>query len=51
MQVVGEVGNLNEALSLIAAGRPDIILLKHDPESGFGLTFFQRSTRPVTGRA
>ncbi|HBG74621.1 MAG: hypothetical protein A2X25_11355 [Chloroflexi bacterium GWB2_49_20] len=40
MKVVGEVGNLNEALSLIAVSRPDIILLKHDPENGFGFDVF-----------
>jgi len=34
LKVVGQVGNLNEALSLIASTRPDIFLLEFDPESG-----------------
>jgi DNA-binding NarL/FixJ family response regulator len=40
MKVMGEGENLNEALSLIASSRPDIILLNHDPESGFGFDVF-----------
>jgi len=34
MKVVGQAGNLNEALSLVSSTRPDIILIEHDPESG-----------------
>ena len=40
LRVVGQAGNLNEALSLIALTRPEIILLEHDPENGLGFEVF-----------
>lgn len=40
LKVVGQVGNLNEALSLIASTKPDIILLEYDPESGLSFDVF-----------
>lgn len=40
LQVVGQAGNLNEALSLIAVSKPDIILLEHDPENCLGFEVF-----------
>ena len=40
-QVVGEAGDLQKALSLCQASNPDIILIEHDPESGFDLSVFR----------
>jgi DNA-binding NarL/FixJ family response regulator len=40
LKVVGQAGNPNEALSLIASTRPDIILLEYDPESGLSFQVF-----------
>ena len=40
LKVVGQTGNLNESLSVIASARPDIILLEYDPESGFSFEVF-----------
>ena len=34
MQVVGQTGDSNQALSLITSTKPDIILFEHDPENG-----------------
>jgi two-component system nitrate/nitrite response regulator NarL len=38
--VVGQAGNPDEALSLIASTRPDIILLEYDPENGLCFDVF-----------
>ena len=40
MEVVGHAGNPNEAMSLIASTRPDIILLEYAPESGLSFDVF-----------
>ena len=40
LKVVGQAGNPNEALTLIALTQPDIILLEYDPEIGFGFDVF-----------
>lgn len=40
LHVVGQAGNLNEALDLIASTRPDIILLEYDPENGLNFEIF-----------
>lgn len=45
LKVVGQAGNLNEALSLIALSRPDIILLEHDPENCLGFEVFPEINR------
>ncbi len=40
MKVVGEAGNLNEALTVVAATWPDIILIEQSPESGLSFEVF-----------
>jgi len=37
MKVVGEAGEANEGLEIVASQNPDIILLKLDPVGNFGL--------------
>lgn len=39
MQVVGQTGDSNQALSLITSTKPDIILFEHDPENGLSFDF------------
>lgn len=45
LKVVGQAGNLNESVNLIASTRPNIILLEYAPESGFGFEVFSEITR------
>ena len=45
LQVVGQAGNPNEAMSLIASTQPDIILVEYDPESGHSLDVYQNFTK------
>jgi two-component system, NarL family, nitrate/nitrite response regulator NarL len=40
LKVVGQAGNPNEALSLIASTQPDIILFEYDPKSGLSFEVF-----------
>ena len=41
LKVVGQAGNLTEAMSLIALTRPNIILIEYDIENGFSFEIFQ----------
>ena len=40
LKVIGQAGNLNEAMSLTASTRPDIILIEYDPENGLNFEVF-----------
>ena len=42
LKVVGQVGRLAEAISQLPLAKPDIILIEHDPDNGFGFDVFPK---------
>ena len=45
LKVVGQAGDLNEALNIIASSKPDIVLFDYDPKNGFYFDVFPEIIR------